>query len=176
MHLGSRFEMVRRGSRVERNRSSCHSLLFVSYFDVPVDLVRSHMRVVNNPLVDHGRRYWAASVFQFFLILLVQISEDLINWRITRNGFLVYENFGLVNIILVAVEAVDTRLKRLLTYELLHNQVVLVHGVLQLTEKLLFVVVDIYRGGPTTVAERLHNVLWWDHWFNGSVLSAFVCG
>ena len=168
--------MVHRGSRVERNRSSCHSLLFVSYFDVPVDLVRSYIRVVDNPLVDHGRRYWAASVFQLFLILLVQISEDLINWRIIRNGFLVYENFGLVNIILVAVEAVDTRLKRLLTYELLHNQVVLVHGVLQLAEQLLFVVVDIYRGGPTTVAERLHNVLWWDHWFNGSVLSAFVCG
>lgn len=72
-------------------------------------------------------------VHALFLSLLEEIGVDLIDRGVVPHTVLVDKNLCLVHVLLVAVEPVNARLQGLLAYELLHDEIVLIHGVLKFT-------------------------------------------
>ena len=87
-----------------------------------------------------------SSLHSLLPCLLKQLLEGRASNCIVYNAFLIDDALGPVDIALIAVEAIDTSLKRLLYHELLNDQVTSSPILAQVAEELIAAEIDASCG------------------------------
>ena len=93
--------------------------------------------------------------------LLEQLLEGRTSNCIVYNAFLIDDTLGPVDIALIAVEAIDASLKRLLYHELLHDQVTSTPVFAQVSEELIAAEIDASCGVSPGFLDDFQDVLGW---------------